>query len=113
MSISNPEVEAGDKTDGIIGFKKRRVSLKQGLASVFQRIQSSQSNFDCNRPHCSMSLSSVILKPSCRGAVRRFDIHKYRNMPIMASSLNAILCPHVLPQNLQKPPFGCETFNFS
>ena len=35
MPISNPEVEVGDKTDGIMGYKKRRVSLKQGLASVF------------------------------------------------------------------------------
>ena len=26
MPISNPEVEAGDKTDGIIGYKKRCVS---------------------------------------------------------------------------------------
>ena len=40
MPISNPEVEAGDKTDGSIGYKKRRVSLKQGLAGVFQRMQS-------------------------------------------------------------------------
>ena len=29
MPVSNPEVEAGDKTDGIIGYKKCRVSLKQ------------------------------------------------------------------------------------
>ena len=54
MPLSNPEVEAGDATDSIIGYKKRRVSLKQGLAGVFQRIQSSQSNVDCNRPDCSM-----------------------------------------------------------
>ena len=52
--ISNPEVEAGNKTDGIIGYKKRCVSLKQGLAGVFQRIQSSRSNVNSNRPHCSM-----------------------------------------------------------
>ena len=39
MPISNPEVEAGDKSDGIIGYKKRRVSLKQGSAGVFQRIR--------------------------------------------------------------------------
>ena len=39
MLISNPGVDAGDKTDGIIGYKKRRVSLKQGLASAFLRIQ--------------------------------------------------------------------------
>ena len=34
MSVPNPEVEAGGKTDGIIGFNKRRVSLKQSLAGV-------------------------------------------------------------------------------
>ena len=48
MHISNPEVEAGDETDSIIGYKKRRVSLKQGLAGIFQRIQSSRSNADCS-----------------------------------------------------------------
>ena len=47
MPISNPEVEAGDETDYIIGYKKRRVSLKQRLAGVFQRIQSSRSYVDC------------------------------------------------------------------
>ena len=41
MPISNPEVEAGDETDRIIGYKKRHVSLKQGLAGAFPRIQSS------------------------------------------------------------------------
>lgn len=30
MPISNPEVKAGDETDGVIGQKKRRVSLKPG-----------------------------------------------------------------------------------
>ena len=54
MPISNPGVEAGDKTDSIIGYKKRLVSLKQGLAGVFQRIESSRSNVDCNRSHCWM-----------------------------------------------------------
>ena len=44
MPISNPEVEDGSKTDGIIGYKKRRVSLKQGLAGVSQRIPSSHAN---------------------------------------------------------------------
>ena len=48
MPISNPEVEAGDETDGIIGNKKRRVRLKQGVAAVFRRIRSSQSKADCN-----------------------------------------------------------------
>ena len=37
VPTSNPEVEAGDKADGIIGYKKRRVSLKQGLTGVFQK----------------------------------------------------------------------------
>ena len=54
MPISNPDVETGDETDGIIGYKKRNMSPKQGLAAVFQRIQSSRSNVDYNRPHCSM-----------------------------------------------------------
>ena len=31
MPISTPEVAAGNKTDSIIGYKKRRVSLKQTL----------------------------------------------------------------------------------
>ena len=29
MPVSNPEIEAGGETDGIISYKKRRVSLKQ------------------------------------------------------------------------------------
>ena len=49
MPISNPEVEARGKTDGIIGYKKRRVSLKQGWAGVLQRIKSSGSNDDKGR----------------------------------------------------------------
>ena len=61
MPVSNPEAEAGDKTYGIIGYKKLRVSLKQGLAGVFQWIQSSRSNFDCNRPHCSVPLKYLSL----------------------------------------------------
>ena len=46
MPISNPEVEAGDKTDGIIGYKKRRVSLKQHLAGVFRRFQGSRTKIE-------------------------------------------------------------------
>ena len=50
MPISNPEVEAGDKTEGIIGYKKRRMSLKQGLAGVFQ---------NSNRPQLFISAVSA------------------------------------------------------
>ena len=51
MPILNPEVDARDETDGIIGYKKCRVSPEQGLAGVFQRIRNSPGNVDCNRPH--------------------------------------------------------------
>ena len=44
IPISNPEVETEDEMGGIIGYKKRRMSLKPRLAGVFQRIQSYRSN---------------------------------------------------------------------
>ena len=46
VPISNPEVETGNEADGIIGCRKRGMSLKQGscLAGLFQRIQNSRSN---------------------------------------------------------------------
>ena len=34
VPILNPDVETGDVTDGVIGYRKRRLSLKQGLAGV-------------------------------------------------------------------------------
>ena len=54
MPILYPEVEAVNKADDIIGYKKRRVSLKQGLDGVFKRTKSSQSNVDRNRSHWSI-----------------------------------------------------------
>ena len=66
MPISNPEVDARYMTDGIVGYKKRRVSLKQCLARLFLRIQSSRGNVDCNRPHCSMGIR-IIASQGCRG----------------------------------------------
>ena len=57
MPVSNLEVETGNETDGIIVVgHKRRMSLKQGLAGVFQRAQSSRSDVDCNTPYCSMCI---------------------------------------------------------
>ena len=54
MPISNLEAETGDNKDGIIGYKKHHMSLKQCVADVLQRIQRPQSIVDCSRPHCSM-----------------------------------------------------------
>ena len=40
MPISNPEVDAGDKANDIIGYKKRRLSLKQRLAGFPLKVES-------------------------------------------------------------------------